>query len=186
VDQRRTDLIVESLREGSSRFGERVRANEERRAVLAAGQQPYAAILGCADSRVAAEIAFDVGLGELFVVRVAGAVANTSSIASLEYAVAKLGTRVIVVLAHESCGAVEAAIQGNDAGPNLNQLLSHIVPAIRESGTNDVNTVARCSAELSAKRLTSESDILLKAYQEDGLKILTAFLHFSTGEIDFF
>ena len=180
-----TDQVLERLKHGNSRFLERVRADEPRRAKLASGQQPPAIVLACADSRVAPEIAFDMGLGKLFVVRVAGNVANTASIASIEYAVAHLGARLIVVLAHESCGAVGAALEGGDAGKNLNRLLEHITPAVQESGESDVDAVARRSARLNAERLTSESEILREAALQDGLRIVTAFFHFSTGAVEF-
>ena len=96
--------------------------DSNRRESLTKGQEPYAIILSCADSRVVPELAFDAGLGEIFVIRVAGNVANTSSIASIEYAVAHLGSKIIVVLGHQSCGAVTAAVQGGDNGYHLNHL----------------------------------------------------------------
>ena len=105
-----------------------------RRSELVSGQEPYAIILSCADSRVVPELAFDTGLGEIFVVRVAGNVANSSSMASIEYAVAHCGSKVIVVLGHQSCGAVGAAMSGGDNGYNLNHLLSHIQPALAACG----------------------------------------------------
>ena len=104
MDERGWKPVLEQLKQGNTRFLARVRANEPKRAKLAAGQQPIAIVLGCADSRVSPEIAFDTGLGKLFVVRVAGNVADTASIASIEYAVAHLGSRLIIVLAHQSCG----------------------------------------------------------------------------------
>ncbi len=185
MGERETDQVLDRLKEGNARFQERVRADERRRAELASGQEPVAIVLACADSRVAPEIAFHMGLGELFVVRVAGNVANTVSIASIEYAVAHLGARLIVVLAHESCGAVGAALEGGDAGKNLNHLLEFITPAVQASGENDVNTVARRSARLNAERLTSESELLREAVGRDGLRIVTAFFHFSTGAVEF-
>jgi carbonic anhydrase len=177
--------VLERLKYGNSRFQERVRADEARRAELARGQQPHAIVLGCADSRVAPEIVFDMGLGELFVVRVAGNVANTASIASIEYAVAQLGARLIVVLAHESCGAVGAALEGGDAGKNLNRLLEHITPAVQAAGERDVNAVARRNARLNAERLTSESEVLREATRQDDLQIVTAFFHLTTGAVEF-
>jgi carbonic anhydrase len=132
---------------------------------------------------VPVEIFFDTGPGELFVVRVAGNVANPSSIASIEYAVAHLGTKLIVVMAHESCGAVAAAIKGGDAGKNLNTLLGYIQPAIG-SGDKAVNEVARRNARQSADRLLSESDIIRPAVESGDVKIVTAFFHFN-GEVEF-
>ena len=180
-----TAEVLDQLKRGNARFLERVAANEPRRAELASGQAPPVIVLGCADSRVAPEIAFDSGLGKLFVVRVAGNVANTASIASIEYAVAHLGTRLIVVLAHESCGAVAAAMQGGDAGSNLNSLLALIGPAVKAGKGNDADSVARLNARLNAERLTAESDILGKAVKDDGLEIVTAFFCFQTGVVEF-
>ena len=184
MSQSDTDQVLEQLKNGNSRFLERVRANEPRRAELASGQAPVAIVLGCADSRVAPEIAFDTGLGELFVVRVAGNIADTASIASIEYAVAHLGSRLIIVMAHESCGAVAAALAGGDAGVNLNHLLEHITPAL-QSGESDVNAAARQNARLNAERLAKESSILREAIQKDGLRVVTAFFHFTTGAVEF-
>jgi len=182
---RAAEAVVEKLSQGNARFLERVKGDEARRAELARGQAPFAVVLGCADSRTAPEILFDVGLGELFVVRVAGNVANVSSIASIEYAVANLGTRLIVVLAHESCGAVGAALAGGDAGKNLNSLLGHIKPAIDAPGENEVNTVARRNAQQQAEKLVADSDILRDAVENDGLRIVTAFHNFTSGAVDF-
>jgi carbonic anhydrase len=173
------------LRDGNQRFLERVEADEHRPADLVRGQDPEAVVLGCADSRVPPEIVFDVGLGELFVIRVAGGVANTASIASVEYAVTQLGTRLVVVLAHEKCGAVSAAIQGGDAGRNLNRLMEYIEPAVQRCREGDVNDVARMNAKLNAERLVAESEILREAAASGDLRIATAFHRFTTGAVEF-
>ncbi len=165
-------------------FREWMSGHETLRAALAAGQAPAAVVLGCADSRTTPERLFGTDLGELFVIRVAGNVADPSSIASAEYAVAHLGVRLIVVLAHERCGAVGAAIAGGDAGRNLNQLLAYIKPAIPDDGPVNADEVARRNARLQAERLVSDSEILRRAVAEDGLVIRTAFYHFSTGEVE--
>ena len=111
------------LADGNERFvddrPEHPRQDADRRAELASGQQPVAAILGCSDSRVAAEVLFDQGLGDLFVIRNAGQVASASAIASIEYAVAVLGVPLVVVLAHDRCGAVKAAIDAAGADAPL-------------------------------------------------------------------
>ena len=125
---------LKRLKEGNERFQkdklDGQLQDSKRRGSLTGGQSPYAIILSCADSRVVPELAFDTGLGEIFVIRVAGNIANTSSVASIEYAVAHLGVNLIMVLGHESCGAVGAAIAGGDNGHNLNMLLAHITPAV--------------------------------------------------------
>ncbi|WP_422358738.1 carbonic anhydrase [Reichenbachiella sp.] len=150
------------------------------------GQSPYAIILSCADSRVAPELAFDTGIGEVFVLRVAGNVANTSTIASIEYAVANLGTKLIVVMGHQSCGAVGAAVAGGDNGPNLNKLVSYIQPAVEKLGKDaDVADIIKENANVSASTLTSQSDIISNAVASDGVKIVTAYYNLDTGKVDF-
>ncbi len=157
-----------------------------RRKAQTEGQQPFAIVLSCADSRVVPELVFDTGLGELFVVRVAGNVANTSSIASIEYAVAHLGTQVIVVLSHQSCGAVTAAVNGGNNGYNLNHLLAHIAPAIAEAGDNAmVNDVAKKNARLTARDLINRSSIIAKAVNLGQLEIIPAYYELDTGKVKF-
>lgn len=182
--------VLSRLEAGNARFVEdkldgRLQ-DSNRRDELTSGQSPYAVVLSCADSRVVPELAFDAGLGELFVVRVAGNVANTESIASIEYAIAHLGSPVIVVLGHESCGAVGAAIQGGDNGYNLNVLLAQITPAICacEDGAA-VNTVVKKNAELNADELLSRSGIIKGAVDAGKLKIVPAYYNLDSGKVEF-
>jgi len=182
--------IEQRLKAGNERFvGNKLAGelqNETRRNELTNGQEPFAIVLSCADSRVVPELAFDTGLGELFVVRVAGNVANTSSIASIEYAVAHLGSKVIAVMGHQSCGAVTAAISGGDNGHNLNHLLSHITPAITasESGA-EVNDVVKKNAELTAGDLINRSDIIAAAVKSGSVKIIPTYYNLDSGKVDF-
>jgi len=182
--------ILDRLKSGNKRFvADTLEGNLQdslRRNDLTGGQQPYAIILSCADSRVVPELAFDTGLGEIFVIRVAGNVANPSSVASIEYAVAHLKSKVIIVLGHQSCGAVTAAIQGGDNGYNLNHLLSHITPAIAVSseGTS-VNDVVKTNAKLTAKELSGRSSIIREAVESGGLKIVPAYYNLDSGVVDF-
>lgn len=159
--------------------------NSSRRDDLVSGQNPYAIILSCADSRVVPELAFDTGLGELFVIRVAGNVANTSSIASIEYAVAHLGVNLIVVLGHQSCGAVTAALAGGDNGYNLNHLLAHVEPAKAASEDKSVNAVVKKNAELTGQHLADRSSIISDAVNGGSLKILPAYYNLDSGKVDF-
>lgn len=182
---------LKRLKEGNERFSKDILdgklKNRPRRDSLIHGQKPYAIILGCADSRVVPELTFDTGLGELFTVRVAGNIANTSSIASIEYAVAHLGAKLIVVLGHQSCGAVTAAVAGGNNGYNLNHLLSHIIPAIAESPQNaSINEVVRKNAELTAIDLMNRSIIIKNAVDSAELKIISAFYNLDSGIVDFF
>lgn len=181
--------VIERLKAGNDRFtanklnGEL--QDDSRRSELTGGQAPWAIILSCADSRVVPELAFDTGLGELFVLRVAGNIANTDTIASIEYAVAHLGTGVIVVMGHESCGAVGAALAGGDNGYNLNHLLAQIEPAKAQAGSGDVNTVVKKNAELSANDLYNRSDIIKGAVDKGQVKIMSAFYNLGSGKVDF-
>jgi len=160
--------------------------NSSRRATLTSGQEPYAIVLSCADSRVVPELAFDAGLGELFVIRVAGNIANNSSIASIEYAVAHLGTTIIVVLGHESCGAVTAAMSGGDNGHNLNHLLAHITPALNATADDaPVNEVVKKNAELTAGELKSRSAIIRDAVESGKVDILPAYYNLGSGAVEF-
>jgi carbonic anhydrase len=174
--------ILDRLAAGNARFRERLAEDGGR---VPRDQRPYAVILGCADSRVSPEIAFDTGLGELFVVRVAGNVANRASIASIEYAVSQLGSRLVIVLAHERCGAVAAAIEGAEAGQNLDHLLGHVREAVEQAKHDGVEAVTRRNARLNAERLIAESEILRDAVERDGLQIATAYFRFTTGEVEF-
>ena len=180
---------LKRLKEGNARFvkdqldGKLI--DSKRRNELAGGQTPYAIVLSCADSRVVPELTFDTGLGELFVIRVAGNVANTESLASIEYAVAHLGTKLIVVLGHQSCGAVTAAISGGNNGYNLNILLAQIAPAIEKAGENaTVNTVVRKNAELVANDLKNRSSIIADAASNNGLEIVPAYYNLDSGKVD--
>ena len=184
------DEVLNRLKEGNERFiadnKEGKLQDKSRRAELTKGQAPYAIVLSCADSRVVPELAFDSGLGELFTVRVAGNVANSSSIASMEYAVAHLGSEVIVVMGHESCGAVGAALSGGDNGYNLNHLLSHIAPAIAASGKDaPVNDVVKKNAQLTAEEIKTRSTIIREAAESGKVKIVSAYYNLSSGKVDF-
>jgi carbonic anhydrase len=179
---------LERLKQGNERFRNsrteghgHVSSHLEK---LVQGQHPFAIILSCSDSRVQPTFIFDTTIGDLFVIRIAGNIASWSSIASVEFAVANLGAKLIVVLAHQSCGAVNAAIKGGDYGRNLNHVLQYIQPAL-EPPEKDADVVARRNAHNSAKRLIDESDIIREAVAEGGVKIVTAFFHLTTGEVEF-
>lgn len=183
--------ILQRLKDGNARFMadnlERNAQDSASRGALTGGQSPFAIVLSCADSRVVPELAFDTGLGELFVVRVAGNVANSSSIASMEYAVAHLGSKLIVVMGHQSCGAVTAAINGGDNGYNLNHLLSHITPAVVASPEGaPVDEVVKKNAALTVEELKNRSSIIKNAVDNEGVKIVSAYYNLDGGKVDFF
>lgn len=156
-------------------------------------QEPFAIILSCADSRVVPELVFDTGLGELFVIRVAGNIANVSSIASIEYAVAVLKCKYILVLGHEKCGAVDAAMSTGDApSDNLSQLIGHILPAVNacsckesEGKKPSLKNVVIENAHHSASELVRCSGIIRNAVRNSELEIHTGYYHLASGEVEF-
>lgn len=176
------------LKEGNDRF---VSDNQQgklrdltRRSELTGGQAPFAIIVSCADSRVVPELTFDTGIGELFVLRVAGNIANASTIGSIEYAVAHLGTKLIVVMGHESCGAVGAAIAGNPGSQSLDHLVAHIQEAVDTVGSGNVNDVVKENAKVNARELSSRSSIISNGVEE-GVEIVSAYYNLGDGKVDF-
>ena len=180
--------IQERLKEGNNRYvndQETPSSDKELRGSLTGGQQPFAIVLSCADSRVVPEMIFDCNIGELFVVRVAGNIANKSSIASIEYAVAHLNCKMILVLGHESCGAVTAAVNGGDNGPNLNHLTDHIANAVQAGQGKDLADVIKINAADNAKVLASNSQIIGEAVANNNVVIKSGYYNLGSGVVDF-
>jgi carbonic anhydrase len=183
------DQALAQLMEGNQRFVERRRLNPHQDAArlteVASGQAPFAAILSCADSRVVPEIVFDQGIGDLFVVRVAGNIAITEDIASEEFAVGVLGTPLLMVLGHERCGAVEAALKGGELPGVIESLVFAIRPAVQasegESGDRLANAI-KANVRLQVQRLQTSS-VIASALQEGKLKVVGAYYDLDTGEI---
>lgn len=190
MKKRSKPISLDRLKDGNKRFASDrpvyERHDADARAKLVAGQKPYAAVLSCADSRVVPELAFDAGLGELFVVRVAGNVANDESVGSLEYAVAHLGVKQIIVLGHQNCGAVGAALGGGDNGRYLNNLLAHLQPAVaKPSGKDDaakLRNAVKKNARLTAKAL---ADLSPKILGRKTVTITPAYYSLETGKVAF-
>ena len=158
----------------------------KRRGDLASGQDPFACILSCADSRVPPEIIFDQGLGDLFVLRVAGNVVNDMIVGSLEYAVEHLGAPLIVVLGHKRCGAVSATVQGGKAPGKIGSLVQAIQPAVEavKGQTGDpVDNAARENIKRSVEQLKAAAPILSEKVNADELQIAGAFYDLDTGEV---
>jgi carbonic anhydrase len=181
------------MRRGNERFvagtPNHPRQDAERRTELAGGQAPDVALFGCSDSRLAAEIIFDKGLGDLFVVRNAGQVISDSVIASLEYAVAVLGTPLIVVLAHDACGAVQAAIDLDvaDARPLPPHIAGHIAgirPAVRAAASRDPEVVGLAHLERTVQALVERSELISDAVAAGTLAVVGANYRLSEGRVD--
>jgi carbonic anhydrase len=159
---------------------------------LVAGQKPYAIVLSCSDSRVPPEIVFDQKLGQIFVVRTAGQSLDYAAIASIEYALEHLGSNLIVVMGHESCGAVKAALatlKGGDAGsPWLNKLVADLHPHLKRfsslSQTDGVIVESWANVEGVAKDLLERSEIVNKLVKTGEVKIQNALYHLGSGEVE--
>ncbi len=182
--------IWQELVSGNKRFvnGNPTHPNQSiaRRQEMAKGQHPRAAVLSCADSRVSPEIVFDQGLGDLFVVRVAGNCVNDPILGSLEYAVEHLGTRLIVVLGHQRCGAVAAACAGGEAPGHIGSLVQALAPAvdkISESGDGRVDLVAKENVQMTVKSLRSCGPILEEWVRQGKLEVAGAFYDLDTGAV---
>jgi len=195
---------LERLAEGNRRFVSGVRSLETfmgrtRRAESVEGQEPFAAVLGCSDSRVPVEAVFDQGLGDLFVIRVAGNIVAPSLVGSVEFTAEKFGTRLVVVLGHTRCGAVQATLDElqrptRSQSPNLRSIVDRIRPAVEpllasEHGY-DAETLARhamrANVRASADQLRRGSEILERLIRDEGLIVVGAEYALETGVVDFF
>lgn len=183
------DQALQRLVNGNQRFVENRRENPNqtmtRLEEVAQGQAPFASILGCADSRVPAEIVFDQGLGDLFVCRVAGNVATPEEIGSLEFGSAVLGTKVILVLGHERCGAVDATLQGAQVPGQIASLLEAIQPAVEQTNGQPgdrLENTCKANVLLQIDRLKT-SPVLSQLIQDNKLNIVGGYYDLDTGVV---
>lgn len=144
-------------------------------------QEPFAAVLSCADSRLPVELIFDQSIGHLFVARVAGNMITPEIVGSLEYGVAVLGVKAIMVLGHGKCGAVSAAMKGQEVPGQISSLYQHIMPAIREIG--DVDTAVKANARAQAQLLRESSTVIARAIKEGRLRVAAGYYDLETGEV---
>lgn len=195
---------LERLREGNQRFvADRGGANkitgQARRSELLAGQAPFAIILGCSDSRVPAEIIFDQGLGDLFVIRVAGNIVAPSHVGSVEFAAERFGTRLVVVLGHSMCGAVAATLEElerptENRSPNLRSIVEWIRPSVaalmatelRHDREALLHHAVRANIRASANHLRHGSQILEQLIEREGVLVVGAEYSLELGVVDFF
>ncbi len=195
---------LERLRQGNRRFVSGVRSidtlvSQTRRSELVTRQEPFAVILGCSDSRVPVELVFDQGLGDLFVIRVAGNIVASSQIGSVEFAAARFGTRLVVVLGHTRCGAIQATLDElqrptENQSRNLRSIVDRVRPSVEELLATDLrhdrDALARHSVRANVRVATNAlrhgSEILEQLIQQDGLVIVGAEYALETGAVDFF
>jgi carbonic anhydrase len=181
------DAAFQELLTGNQRFASgRLTAHEQDLAILKQQtidkQEPFAAILSCADSRVPVELVFDQSIGHLFVTRVAGNIMTPEIIASLEYGVAVLGTKALLVMGHRNCGAVKAAIQGKEVPGQISALYPHLRPAVDEAGS-DVEAATRSNARIQARLLRESSPVIGGAVKEGKLKVAAAYFDIASGKV---
>jgi carbonic anhydrase len=193
---------LKRLRVGNFRFASRVRGAgvfHARPAELPTAQEPFAIILGCSDSRVPAEIVFDQGLGDLFVIRVAGNIVAPSQIGSVEFAAARFGTRLVVVLGHSQCGAILATIEElrmptENQSRNLRAIVDRVRPSVEglfatDPGHNPealVKQAVRANIRASVDHLRHGSQVLEQLIQEEGLQVIGAEYSLESGIVEFF
>src|SRR6478752_5950795 len=194
---------LERLREGNRRFVAEIRkekaSGEIRRREVAVAQEPFAIILGCSDSRVPAELVFDQGLGDLFVIRVAGNIVAPSQIGSIEFAAERYHTRLVVVLGHSQCGAILATIEElhrptENQSKNLASIVDRVRPAVmsllggglEQDPDELVRRAVRANIRASVDALRHGSEILEQLIQEQGVMIVGAEYSLETGVVDFF
>jgi carbonic anhydrase len=194
---------LDRLKDGNQRFAANVGGSDAfvshtRRAELAAGQQPFAIILGCSDSRVPAEIVFDQGLGDLFVIRVAGNIVAPSQVGSVEFAAARYDVRLVVVLGHSQCGAILATLEELESPSNLSRNLQSITDRVRPSIAGLLATdlrnkpeelvrqAVRANIRASVDHLRHGSRLLEQLTQDNGLMIVGAEYSLESGVVEFF
>jgi carbonic anhydrase len=195
---------LETLREGNLRFQANVRGysaflGQMRPVDLQASQEPFAIILGCSDSRVPGEIVFDQGLGDLFVIRVAGNIVAPSQVGSIEFAASRFGTRLVVVLGHSRCGAILATLEelrrpSETQSRNLRSIVDRVRPSVEElldtELKNDmdalVRTAVRQNIRASVNQLRHGSEILEQLIRDEGLAVVGAEYSLATGAVEFF
>ena len=194
------DLALQRLKEGNELFrsgSSHIEADEANRLELVEKQNPFAIVLGCSDSRIPPELIFAQGLGDLFVIRVAGNIAAPSQIGSIEFAAEKFGTKLIVVLGHTFCGAIKATIEelespSERSSPNLQAIVNSIKHGIEASLINSdpfddkVAKAVRANVQSTIDELTNKSEILKRKVAEEGLKIVGAEYCLETGVVEFF
>jgi carbonic anhydrase len=193
---------LRALREGNERFVSDQRRdygdNTARRRALVAQQEPFAIILGCSDARVPAELVFDQGLGDLFVIRVAGNIVAPSQVGSVEFAAEAFGTRLVVVLGHTLCGAIHATLQQlarpwREQSRNLSSIVDRIRPAVEDLLDDKDADVAelehravRANIRMSADHLRHGSEVLEQLIRKDGLLVVGAEYSVESGIVEFF
>jgi carbonic anhydrase len=181
------DAGIQELMAGNARFvsgkissfSEDIKILQEK---TVAKQEPFAAILACADSRVPVEILFDQSIGHLFVTRVAGNIVTPEIMASMEYAVAVLGVKTLLVMGHSNCGAISAAVAAKEVPGQISVLYQHLIPGI-DNAKGDIPLAAKMNASYQAQILRTSSTVIAKAIKDDGVKVASGTYDLATGRV---
>ena len=163
------------------------RQDARRRKEITKGQKPFAVIVGCSDSRIPPELIFDQGLGDLFVVRLAGNIVDNVALGSIEYAVEHLGSKLIIVLGHGKCGAVTAATQGADAPGHVGAIVKAIQPAVKKARKlpgDLVDNAIRANAALVVDKIKSSKPILAEMAEKGEIEVIGAYYNIETGAVE--
>lgn len=185
------DQALRKLKEGNQRYVSFKRSYPDQDAMrlktVAKGQHPFAVILGCADSRVPPELLFDQGLGDLFVIRVAGNILNDATLASIEFATAELGVPLVMVLGHQRCGAVNAALDGGEVPGHIGRLVEAIKPAlvgIQDQKGDKLDNAIRANVKMVVKQVTASTPILSDLVTKGKLKVVGGHYGLENGVVE--
>lgn len=185
------DQALQKLMDGNKRYTEAKLKHPDqdsvRRAEVVKGQHPYAIIIGCADSRVPPEIIFDQGLGDLFIIRIAGNVIDNPGLGSIEYGVEHLNVKLVMVLGHEKCGAVDAAVKGGEAAGHIGSLVEAIKPAVEKAKTEPgdmLDNAVKENVKMVVAQLKSSKPILAEMVEKGKIKIVGARYDLDTGAVE--
>jgi len=182
---------LQLLIEGNKRFAAmnatHPNQGKERRDEVKGGQKPFAVIVGCSDSRIPPEILFDQGIGDVFVIRLAGNIVDDTALGSIEYAVDHLGARLVVVLGHAKCGAVTAATQGGEAHGHIGSIVQLIIPAVEQARAKSgdlIDNSIKENARLVAATISSSKPILSKMAEDGKIAVVPAYYDIDTGMVE--
>lgn len=186
------EQALKNLKDGNQRFiqgnCQDARKSAQRRAEVARGQKPVAVIVGCSDSRVPPELIFDQGLGDIFIIRLAGNIVDGAALGSIEYAVDHLGTPLVVVLGHQDCGAIKATVQGGEAHGHITILVETLKPAVEKAKGQPgdlLDNAIRANVQLITEQLKSADPIMSAAVKAGKVKIVGAHYNMNTGVVSF-
>lgn len=185
------DQALKTLTDGNKRYAslKQKHPNQglKRRAEVSKGQKPFAAIVGCSDSRIPPEILFDQGIGDIFVIRVAGNIVDDVALGSIEYAVDHLGTKLVVILGHSKCGAVTATVQGGEAHGHIGSIVKAIIPAVKKAKGKKgdlTDNAIRVNIDLVTKQVKTSAPILAKLVRAGKVKVVGAYYDIDTGLVE--